>query len=1107
MKLPSSLTIIGVGGCGKTLLKEICGHEPIMQTYAQTGNYLSCFTIDTAKNEANDDRNWAAAMSAKYSAVRFEHYDLPSLAQIGSIPSMISENTREVLQLSEDEVWPLHDPARGIDFSYYRKTDPRVEKNFDTGVYRMRAVSNALFVQNSIRAHNQMTGILNRPAGSDVAIICGLGGGTGSGILIKLAQSIKQYSPNCRLWLFGLIVAESEGRDEKSNTSIILKDMENWRLTGETPFYNVILTPLQKTQFVDAKSSLDSVPVKDFSRAYPYLFESVFTNNNDEGIVRDSSGFCGFIHATARVISYPIDSIRTLEKDYDSYLSLLENSLTARTNLYTKVTGFIDKHETSVAFSDTEDFETAVDAASSVLNESIDHFRQYKREVEHLWSLLRQEIVVKLNLVLPRKIEEACHFYNLPEINRLTKLSELILFVQTLNTCLETGVERLNLTSKDIRLLNILSSYCDCLLHLGKYYVKTASIPEEQVRDYYMSLLRMNNNEVTAAVQLIQNEKAQALRSAASRKTEREGLRVKLEELEKEKNSYDTGKESIAARLEGKTELIRTLCTYQTLYTQMESFISEYIAHLNYKWQSFSDRVQTADTATNKKQKPECPPFIAKKDRYTAFPTMEATRYPTLLISEEEKEFVAALQLLDQCISDHFYWKYIKIYANRRRFGDGPKVDSRDVDKALVRSSASITDICKKLNCFSNGQLAFSYIPESEDNKGGIEFGDTSTILHLFENQRKIYGEDIIFPLLNSFGLENKVLDLLQKILTADATTIQGITTTICHHILAYLDDVNGWSKTSSEHNSRIAALQKEEEIDNKKAEYLVSLQKLFEDTGMLRQSAIELHARSTSANTEVSVSAVNVNPQRREFMSIVGNLNPNVLSQLTEEGSLAQLDNSPEGRAELDRIAEVIRERPTELIDTANLGIRMHTVPHTQNPARFWAFRETALVISTESAYLQNLLRENTNENINFIREIDQTINNQKRCHMVVQDGAKAWECGVAFIAAGNYLDNIQGFGPGGYLSTAYQQSCTNILQHTLMLEKGKILIRKPLSADEAVDLAYEERTAGLNNERRNAVRDRILSLYEVVDIRDIMRGEYIPPFGEQSGKKDGDS
>lgn len=1084
--LPTDLTVIGVGGCGKSLLRNICEHYHFMDYYMQTGNYLSCFSIDTAKAEANDDRNWTADMSVKYSSVRFEHYDLPTLAHINSIPALIKENTRETLQLPDGQIWWLHDPSRGIDYNALRIYDPRVEKNFDMGVYRLRGVSKAVFMMASSRVHNLMTRLFNRPGGSDVAIICGLGGGTGSGMFIDLARKIKEYTPNCRIWLFGLLPAAGEGSDERLNAAIALTELEELELTS-SPFDNVILTPLERTDFTDYESSKDTIPVKDFSRVFPYIFANAFGNNNDEGIVRHSSGFCGFTHSSGRVVEYPIDSLRSLEQSYDDYLSLLENTITARTNLYSEVTTFIDKHEMTAAFSDAGDLEAAVDTAGDVINESIDYFRAYRREVAHLCSLWKQEIVEKLSLILPDRIEAACEFYGLSDYDRLTNLSELIKFVQTLQTCLDTGVERTNLTSRDKRLLNILSSYCACLLILGRYYVKTASLPA-YVKDYYMSLLRMNTRDVTAAVRVIASEKAQAMRLASGRNTEAYALRTEITELEEER---DSGLDSIALRLDGKTEDIRAFCNYQTLYTQMESFISEYIAVLKGKCYEHSAKVMAANAATNKKNKPECPPFIAKKQRYTSFPTMEPTRYPTIFNSEEEREYIATLQLLDQHLSDYFYWQYMQIYADRRKFGDGPKVDARDVANSLVRTTTCITEVCKKLNRFNDGQLAFSYVAESEEKLGSIEFGDISVVLGLFNKQRKVYAENIIIPILNFFGIENKLPDLMQELLVAESTVL-SITTVIRHHILKYLDEANCWSDTISNNKERIRVLETEEENENEKVEYLSALQKLFEDTGLMLQSATELNAESTLASSEVLASDFSGETENRDFWSVVGELNPSVLSQITEDASLAQLDSSSDGQTELERIADVIRERPSEIIDPAMLGVRMHTCIHSENPARMWSFEDTALVINTVSPHLRGLLQETTNANINFMSGINQTINNQQACHRVIQNSAKPWEIGMTFVAAGNYLDNILGFGPGGSLSTAYQQGCTNILHHTLMLHEGKILVRNMLSSDAAINAAYDERTAGLNNDKRNAVRDKILRLYNQIDIKEVIRGQY---------------
>ena len=262
MSLPTNLKIIGVGGCGKTLLKKICEHDWFLKEYLTDNRNLGLYTVDTATNEKGDDTRYMESLRLRiqdmgeraHGVISCGHYHLPDFAQVTRIQDLIAEDATYNLKEDSDDVWWLEDPDHGITFESLCKIDRRLKEGFDGGVYRMRAVSKAAFIKATTLSHADFDPLFSGTG--PVAIIVGLGGGTGSGMFIDLARKIHALNRSRPIWLFGVLPASTEGEDERLNAAIALTELEYLQMQdnpeevvyhGDSLFHHILISSLDPT--------------------------------------------------------------------------------------------------------------------------------------------------------------------------------------------------------------------------------------------------------------------------------------------------------------------------------------------------------------------------------------------------------------------------------------------------------------------------------------------------------------------------------------------------------------------------------------------------------------------------------------------------------------------------------------------------------------------------------------------------------------------------------------------------------------------------------------------------------------------------------------------
>jgi hypothetical protein len=177
----------------------------------------------------------------------------------------------------------------------------------------------------------------------NVAVVVGIGGGTGSGLYLHLARRIAEVGAT--VTLFGILPTPS-GRDEDSvlmNAYAALSELEYLALTDQNHFRNIVLLPYDPA--VD-----DAV----FDKAVTYSITSFYNlslsqsntyNSFDEDYDPDGPPqFAPFTVGSTRYLHYLQEDIKNTRKNFINYLDDKESALNAEEKLYESLEDFIEEN-------------------------------------------------------------------------------------------------------------------------------------------------------------------------------------------------------------------------------------------------------------------------------------------------------------------------------------------------------------------------------------------------------------------------------------------------------------------------------------------------------------------------------------------------------------------------------------------------------------------------------------------------------------------------------------------------------------------------------------------------------------------------------------------
>lgn len=353
--------VFAIGGAGKNLLfttleKDWIIKEILKPQFAPTE--VDITIVDTAIVEENNDRERIDSIEKNIEKIA-EGYraDITNVDKnIGRINLEYKLLTKEMSLQSpyaligiEEKVkkatgattWWINDPQLGEEWSKRLVTKENFQElNFSKGVYRKRAIGKAIYYKAISEGLFEVN--INRSAQID--IIIGLGGGTGSGIAIDLAKRLKTIQPTADITLFGVLSTRLESPDEKANNFAMLGEIENTVLSGESPFKEIILIPMEITEFPGREKADDAAErlLREFDETFPHILIA-YHNNQAERLFTGSPDFAPFIIATSQFVRFNVESTKRLK---DRLIDALNNKATSMKNegdMYAIISKFIDE--------------------------------------------------------------------------------------------------------------------------------------------------------------------------------------------------------------------------------------------------------------------------------------------------------------------------------------------------------------------------------------------------------------------------------------------------------------------------------------------------------------------------------------------------------------------------------------------------------------------------------------------------------------------------------------------------------------------------------------------------------------------------------------------
>ncbi len=363
MKMPKQ--IYAIGGAGKDIIYKIFEKEWFLREILEpkfTRTNVNVTIIDTALDEADGkdgDFEKIRAIKEKIRTIQEEMrikidankslgnieitYELLTNRMVLNTPQSLIAIGDQVKESTEVAVWWMNDKLLGDMWSEKVMNHENLRQlNFSRGVYRKRAIAKAIYYKAITEGHFRPN-ILNN---EDVAIIAGMGGGTGSGMSIDLAKRLKSIQPMANIALFGILSTLKESKDEKANSFAMLSELEYTCLnTDKNIFKNIILVPIEKTECKGRQASRneDRKLLEEFDDVFPQMFVSYYNEKAPQEIFNNLPNYAPFIVATAQLIRYNIEEIKKFREKVNKVLKDKELAMDDEKMIYNNVQKFIDE--------------------------------------------------------------------------------------------------------------------------------------------------------------------------------------------------------------------------------------------------------------------------------------------------------------------------------------------------------------------------------------------------------------------------------------------------------------------------------------------------------------------------------------------------------------------------------------------------------------------------------------------------------------------------------------------------------------------------------------------------------------------------------------------
>ncbi len=1070
-QMPDELTVVAIGGCGKKLLSNLYEHEWFLKHYLSDGKRLSLFTIDTDTNQRKDDIKRSEEVMARLGdiqrtnsqmggSVKSFHYHLPDLANVERVSSLTSREVTEQMKKRRErplvDVWWMNDPEYGFDYQMLKKVDKNIVDDFGGGVHRRRAISKAVFYKAITQGGEQFPSFQGH---GPVALIVGLGGGTGSGMFIDLARYIKEKrGQEAKIWLFVVLPAASEGEKEQLNAAIALSELEYLNMIEDKLFNYIVVSSLSPTGYVDGGDRKQEVV--EFDAAFPYMFINSFylPTADISAIVDAKKDYSGFIFADSHVIEYPVENLRSLKKGFEDVIESLSGFGQNRGKILTEVAEFIATNESLYPgeFSKTDTEITHNDV------------NLYRKEIEKLKKVWENEITDLLNFKTQSIIESAVT-NNMPaelkDISSVQDYDKLTEYVERLKNSLENE-SKPHENAKDQELYELIKKNLHFLEKMSDLQKKTLSVNEKSARMALLNIIRGEENFGKISGEL--SSRQSALRAEISEADVRiKKKRGDLEEITAVQNSMlDRIRSEVNALAKPVDDYVAlghgtaTAAGQGSIEDLEQGFLEKFAALL------FALR-EKLNKAEKKKAK-----LIRRDEWLSSLPLGDLQGDIEKLEKATSADF-SYLRDLAESVSLYFYNDYMLRISRKQGFTDS--LLGRKLNPEMYRNEkATKEERIRKISQMHPGKISIRDPFEV--------FVQEKFLTRELDIRLVSLREATLAPISSEFNLESEEKAELVRSFSGRDTA--SILTGIREALTEMVNNREGYS-------AKIGTITKEIDFLIQSQKQMQQQVEFLQKTDNLVNTTFDPRKKFNADVNGYESGLRNIDEKRKSgnatiegmYRTWFGEINPTILSLLRDDSDLSVLDYDTEGKREIEKLYNIVQWKYKELIDAHKLGINNISIGYGSAGTERWSFDKAALVASSPSRWLSQLIDNKESDfRRNLVKSLD--LKGVDSAKVNSHNYTKPWEISLTFFAAASFLDNISPLTTGGGYWEKYEKSKNNILHHALYLHEGKYIVRdKTLLLTEAAEISDLE--SG-DKEQIKEAKDRILDIYTVKDIKE---------------------
>ncbi len=346
--------IFAVGGAGKAIALELLETEWVLNDILQPQPNPSSTTvtiIDTAEGEQNTDKRRIQEIREHINRKEAELRDSGS-GRTGDITVEYKLITEDIhlsgsIDLLGDEAVPRIASGNGMKEENWWITEEHINENLDfaKGVVRKRGLGKGIYYK-AYAEDDQISSYIDLPQKGKVAVLAGLGGGTGSGILIDLAKHLQARQRTAEITLFGVLPNHTEGIKENTNAFAALSELEYNALQGEQVFKDRVIVPIDPTNF-DGKTGnriQTGKYLEELDQAIIYLLASYYNTQNLEDPFADSPRYAPFTIGIPQVLRYNVEAINEARERFRDVLNRKEDALQEEVDIYSEIERFLTRH-------------------------------------------------------------------------------------------------------------------------------------------------------------------------------------------------------------------------------------------------------------------------------------------------------------------------------------------------------------------------------------------------------------------------------------------------------------------------------------------------------------------------------------------------------------------------------------------------------------------------------------------------------------------------------------------------------------------------------------------------------------------------------------------